>query len=618
MKKLTSIIISICLFIVLITPVAFANGDDGKIDLYEVFSNKLDKMKTEVGSRIYKWSMHLPDDAIIYKSERANFFHMSTNSYNASVELEVNKNKEELTLEEMLYNIQNRSNDRYNWGWGDKEYVVDIAEDNLGQRYIRTIKTNQVYDYYMVDEAAEEFRDYIENRIYISNNYTYNLTIRMGGTFYREHEEMFDKLVSSFRLSFDEKNPYIKELSDSVSTSREYKNTSYGWELVMSPYWKVEGTPNARHQTFSPVYSDEELNENEMIEEKKEEEFKVPEGINVRLISSSEKGESASEWAKKEIKILKDNYNDEVYEILKNEVKRQGDFNTHHVVVRYKTVTKNPYIVHNIYVVGNGYKYLVSATMMEDKYQDPDKRSSFEDMINSFRLDKKYLSKYLGRIISAESIMNLNASKELKMKKYDFKTEVTKRWNTSNYGYDYYYDDYYIEYEMKMYRGNISNNEYINAFEPTSNIRLNMSAGLDTDDINEIITQKAQRFLRDDEIRMGLARLKIQSTEYNGTELYYIEKEYDINAINKFVNEDETKIYDLENLRNEYEYVIKIGKDTYTQNITLNVANMTSANIQKIKDIWKNTFINKVNYSKLYLKWKQHDLEEFDKDKKQN
>jgi homocitrate synthase NifV len=112
----------------------------------------------------------------------------------------------------------------------------------------------------MVDEAAEELRDYIENRIYVTNNYIYNLTISMNGEFYKQHEEMFDKLSSSFKLSFDEKNPYIKELSDSVSTTREYKNTSYGWKLVMSPYWKVEGTPNARNQSFRPVYSDEELN----------------------------------------------------------------------------------------------------------------------------------------------------------------------------------------------------------------------------------------------------------------------------------------------------------------------------------------------------------------------
>jgi hypothetical protein len=90
----------------------------------------------------------------------------------------------------------------------------------------------------------------------------------MNGKFYEEHEEMFGKLASSFKLTFDEKNQNIKELSDSVSTSREYKNSSYGWKMMLSPYWKVEGTPNARNQSFRPLYSDEEMNQSVNIDDR--------------------------------------------------------------------------------------------------------------------------------------------------------------------------------------------------------------------------------------------------------------------------------------------------------------------------------------------------------------
>ncbi|QEK12674.1 hypothetical protein FQB35_10225 [Crassaminicella thermophila] len=617
MKRNLGFFICICLLIGLFTPAVYAIDDKGVIDLYEVFSSKEDRMKTEVGSRIYKWSMHLPDDAIIYKSERANFFDMSTSSYQASVELEVNKNKDELTLEEMLYKMQNDLDNHNYWNWGDKEFVVDIENDDWGQKYIRIIKANKAYDYFMMDEAAEEFRDYIENRIYIANNYIYNLTIRMDGEFYRQHEEMFDKLVSSFKLSFDEKNPYIKELSDSVSTTREYINSSYGWKLKMSPYWKIEGTPNARYQKFAPVYSDEELDESKNNEEDKEDKLRVDEGITVRLISSVQDVGDVTKWAEKEIEILKNNYNDEVYEILKNEAKKQGNMDAYEVVIRYKTVTKNPYIVHNLYVIGNGYKYLVSATMTEEKYEDKQKRISFENMLNSFRLDKKHLSKYLGKIVRAESLINLNELKELKMKKYDFKTKVTKGWNIFNNRDDFYYDDYYFEYDDSIYKGNISNNEFISAIEPLSNIRIRMSAGLNTNEIKDIVKQRAEQFLENDEIRMGLANVNIKSAKYNGVQIYYIEKEYDLDAINKFVNEDETKIYDLKELENEYEYIIKTGKDTYTQSITLPVANMTPKNRLKVDSIWENTYINDINYSKLNISWEKHDLKEFDKENKE-
>ncbi|MGH4122708.1 MAG: hypothetical protein ACREV6_07250 [Clostridium sp.] len=616
-NKATAIVLTLCLSIGLNAQAVQAKVDDGKIDLYQVFSNKADQNKTGVGSRIYKWSMHLPDDGIVFKSEGANAFNMATASYKAGVQLQVEKNKDELSLEELLYKMQNATTRDLFRVEQEKELVINIAKDNSGEQYIRIIKSNPFIDYLLVDEAAQELGEYVENRIYIKNNYIYNLTITMKGEFYRGHQEMFDKLTASFKLSFDEKNTLIKELSDSVSTTREYKNTSYGWKMIMSPYWRVEGVPNARTQKFTPVYSDEELEQVEKKVKNDEKEFKVPEGVAVSLISSAAKDETASKWAAEEIQVLKDKYNSEVYEILRNETKTQANINLHHVVIRYKTVTKNQYIVHQLYVVGNGYKYLVTATMKEEQYNDAKKKNAFENMINSFSLDKKCISEYLGEIITAKSLINLKDSKEVKMKKYDFGTKVTKSFNTSRNGYDFndsYAGTNYM-YADPNYRGDISNNEYISALEPTSNVRVDMYSGLDTKEISDTIKNRVEIYLKDDEIRMGLANIKIQSGEYNGSQLYYIEKEYDLNAIKKFVKEDETKIYDLESLKNQYEYIIKTGKDIYTESITLPVSNMTSNNKAKVNSIWENTTISKINYSKVSIQWKHHKLSEFDKEK---
>lgn len=618
MKKFFSVVICICLLSALVPAKAYALDDNGKIDLYEVFSNKEDRMKTEVGSRVYKWSMHLPDDAIIYRSEQANYFNMSTTSYQASIDLQVNKNKDKLSLEDMLYKMQNSSRQDNYWIWGDKEFYVDIVKDSYGERYIRVIKAENYYDYYMVDKAAEEFRDYIENRVYIANDYIYNLTVRMNGEFYRAHEDMFDKLVSSFRPVFDDKNPYIKELSDSVSTSREYKNTSYGWKIMMSPYWKVDGSPNARHQNFKPVYTDEELRGEEN-KEAKEDNIIIPEGITVSLISSAQDGESASKWAQKEIELLKDNYNNEVYEILRNDSSKQNGIDVHHVVIRYKTITQNPYIVHNLYAIGNGYKYLVSATMKDDKFLNDAKRDSYENMISSFTLDSSLISKYLGKIVAAESLLNIDSLKELKTLKYDFVTKLEKSWDISSSSYDYYgnyyYDDYYYKYAVSVDIGNINNNEAVNAYEPTSKAFLNMSAGLNANEINKIVSDRVQRYISNDEIKMSLAKVSIESGKCDGAEIYRIAKEYDLNAIKNFVSQDPTKMYNLEELKNEYEYIVKIDKDIFLQSVTIPVANTTDKNKLKIDEIWKNTSINKVNYSSKDIKWSPHTLDEYDKDK---
>ncbi|RKD27509.1 hypothetical protein SAMN02745883_00591 [Caminicella sporogenes DSM 14501] len=624
MKRLLSITICMILIYSLFCSFTFALETNGQIDLYEVFSNKKDKAKTEVGSQIYKWSMYLPDDAMIFKSERANYFRMSTNSYQASVTLEINKNESELTLEDLLYKIQNNSRDDIDfWGWGDKEFSVDIVKENGRQPYIRIVKTDQDYDYILVDEAAEEFRDYIENRIYIANNYIYDLTVRMSGEFYREHKEMFEKLVSSFKPYFDKNNPRIKDLSDSVSISREYKNTSYGWKLMISPYWKVKGVPNARYQKFSRVYTDEELNqEDKSLKEKKDEDMKNIENLTVSLISSAQQGETAEKWAQKEIEFLKDNYNSRVYEIIKSESKTGKNFDAYELIVKYNTITNNPYIVHNLYVIGNGYKYLVSAKINEKKYNDENTKANYKKMIDSFKLDRSCLSKMLGKIVAAETLMDLNAVKELKMKKYDFKTKVTKSWNVSKEGFgeDYYYDRFIGFSDDFDFWGSegVKNYENISAFEPNSNINLDMFAGLNANDMHEIITKEVEAYKDDDEIKMGLAQVKIQSTQHNGAEIYCIEKEYDLEKIQQFVSKDKTKNYDLKNIFNEYKYIIKIDKDIFTEKISIPVANMTDKNKEKIQKIWKNTVINKMNYGNIKYVWKTHKLEEFDDKSQKN
>lgn len=612
--------ICISLSSALFAPHVYAKDDSGNIDLYQVFSSEEDRMKTEVGSRIYKWSMHLPDDGTIYKSEQANFFNMSTNSYQANIQLMVDKNKENTTLEEMLYQMENQSiqNDNTQYS-NDKDYVMNIDTDESGQKFIHVIKADQFYDYYMVNEAAQEFSDYIENRIYIANGYIYNLTVSMKGEFYKQHEEMFDKLVSSFKVSFDENNPYIKELSDSVSTTREYENTSYGWKMTMSPYWRVNGIPNARIQNFSPVYTDEELDTSANADSQNDNDFKVPEGVTVSLISSADKDETAAKWAQKEIENYKKNNNDKTYEILSTKENFIGDFNSYDVVIRNESVTSDPYVVHNLYVVGNGYKYLVTAIMKEEKYDNLSKRNEFDSMLNSFTLDKSCISKYLGQILSADSVLDTTAAKELKMNKYDVSTTITKGWSISrdannNDNGQGYSDPYLAIGDSTDSRGDVSNNEYVGAVDPVSNMHIDMTAGLNANEIDEIVKQNTEQLLKNDEVQLGLANVKIKSAEYNGAQIYYIEKEYDLDAILAFVKSDATKKYDFERLQNQYEYIVKIGKDTFIENITLPVENTTDANKAKADEIWQNTSINKISLGKANLSWKDHKLDEFSDD----
>lgn len=609
-KKIISVILSICLTTGLSVKTAYAADDNGKIDLYQVFSSKADAMKTEVGSRIYKWSMHLPDDGVIYKSQQANYFSMSTTSYQSDIQLEIDKNKNNLTLEEYLYNLQNKPKNSFFYYDDDKEFSMSIQNDGTGKRYIRIIKADQIYDYYMVNEAAEESGNYIENRIYIENNYIYNLTVSMKTAYYKEHQEMFDKLISSFKISFDEKNPYIKELSDSVSTQRKFTNASYGWQITLNPYWKVDGIANARVQNFIPVYSDEELNMSSKDQSSEDDPYKVEEGVTVSLVNSAVSGETAESFGEKELNDFKSNYNSSAYDILSCGKKIQNNLDMYSLVIRNKTITGKPYVVHSLYVIGNGYKYIVSATMKDEKYNDAQKRTEFENMINSFALSRSNLSKYLGKIIPADSLININESKDFKLKKYSFGTKLTKGWDISdNSNTDYY--AYNQKFMQQDYNGNITNSEYSSAVDPFSNINLIINAGLDASEINENIKKRAETLSADDEVLMGLAKVTIKSADYNDAKLYYVAKEYDLNSILNFVQSDKTKTYNFENLQNEYNYIIKIGNNTYTESITIPLSRTTNTNMDKIHKIWSDTSVNGTNYSKLNISWKDHKLDEY-------
>ncbi|KDR95409.1 hypothetical protein SAMN02745945_02148 [Peptoclostridium litorale DSM 5388] len=568
--------------------------DSGDIDLYEAFSSQQEKMKNEVGSRIYKWSMHLPDDAIIYKSERVNYFDMYTSSYSASVSLDVQKNEEGQSLEDILYNMQMNTGEWY-W-WGEKEFSVTIEEDDSSQRYIRIVKAQQFYDYYMVDEAAEELGEFIENRIYVANGYIYNLTVSMDGKFYRGHEEMFDKLTSSFKPAFDEENPKIKELSESYSVKRVYENTSYGWQITIAPYWKLEDVPNARYQSFAPVYTDEELEQQMQEEDIYEYENERGEGVFVNLMSSANEGETASGWAKGELQKIRDNYNEKVYDVI--EEKDTG--NGYGVTVRYNTVTNKPYVVKSRYIIGNGYKYIVSANIPDEKYSSPEKRKDFEEMMNSFSLKGENMSRYLGHIVWAESLINLDEAKELKTKKYDCKTTLTKAWMTKAQYYDYYHD--YSQY--------FSSGEEAYAFEPNSNIHLKMASGINTSSMGEIKEYMADMLSTDDDVRLGLVNVSLKSASVGDAQIFYMSREYDIGRIRDAANQDEAKVYDLGNTMNQYRYIIKINNNMYTLDMDIPVANTTKMNLSKVEKIWMNTQIGGQDYPGKISSWTNHTVEE--------
>lgn len=614
MKKLVGTALALSLVFTNVSPVLVKAET---VNLYDVFSNKNDKFKNEVGSQVYKWSMYLPDDAQIFKSDRANYFNMYTNSYQSNINIEVNKNKYNFTLEDILLRLQNNNMDfgMYMFFGPSKEYTMDIITDENGKQCIQIIKNNPIYDYFLVDDAAEEYGDFIENRIYVENGYVYNFNVTMNGRFYREHKEMFNKLVSSFKTSFDSKNPNIKELTDASSQERTFINKTYGYSIVMQPYWKTDNM-SFRNQVFKPIYDLDELQEKNI--EEGLENVKIQDGIQVSVVSSARKGETVDSWVKNELETFKKNYNSKIYEILSDKKVKINGVDAYIFEVRFNTITSKPYVSKNVYLIGNGYKYKITATISNERYNDALKRQEYDKMINSFKLDSKYLSKNLGRIIDAKELVNLNQNRELKLKKYDFKINVPKSFaNPSEmYSQDYYYDIYY-KYDIGMGFGG-GNYEDLNVSDMISKIRLNVFASIEAQEMKDLMKSRLEVYNYDTEVIMGLAKIDIKSIQYQDAEIYRIEKSYDIDKINEFVKENQGKVYDLNMISNEYNYIIKLGNDLYSINLALPVANITDTNKNKIESIINSITIKGKNYGNINSGWKQRDLKEFKNDKQDN
>ncbi len=591
----------ICIGLVTIMPISVWGAEEqGNINLYEVFSNKAEQMKTQVGSQIYKWSMNLPGDAIIYKSNKANNFEMNTESYQSMVRLQVVKNESKGTLEEILYAIQTRMVSQYNLDipYGRKEYVYTIEKDQDGKGYIRIVRSSQQYDYMYVGEVADSIGDYIENRIYIENEYIYNLEIEMGGKFFQEHPEMFEKLISSFIVSFDSTNPHIKELSDSVSTERIHRNESYGWEINVKPYWRAEGIPGGRIQHFGVVYSDEELYGVSEEEVEKEDKNTIEE-IQVYLISSIEQGQTLDQWVEKEIQYMSKYQNKKTFTILSRKSEVLGQTPVVRVVIEYQGIKKEPFIQEYLYTIGNGYKYRVIATIPYQKYTDEKVRKTYSEMLDSFRLiDAK--SKYLGNIQDTRHWFVSEEWKTVKMKQYTFSTKIPKSWAV-------------FDKNQNLYD---NNQEMIHSYQPYSRMDLTMVVGLNTQDFKEFLKDVVKRFIESDEVRAGLADIKIASGKQNGVEVYRVHLEYNMDTLEKFMELDKTKKYEYNDLLNEYIYVAKIGNDVYLQNIRIPLANITSESKKEAESIWSHTEMGKMNISKLISKWKEHVIKEFENEKK--
>ncbi|MEZ0536830.1 hypothetical protein ACAG39_06195 [Caldicellulosiruptoraceae bacterium PP1] len=615
-KRVLSLFI---IFVVLFSFAAsFAQDDDGVIDFYSVFS-KDDVNKNKVGNSVYNWSIYMPQDAYINKDPKGTYFSMSSNSYKANISIDSILNTFNYSsLDEIILYGKDLLSGYYG---SNKLYSLIKGKDKLNQQYIETtnVYTDSFYVYVDEEESTGQFT---LTRIYLSTNkkynYIYRVMINMDLKFYREHPNLLYKIADSFEMNFDSKNPNIKDLADNVTNWRVQKNTSYGWQIDLPPYWRTTDMYNFEYnsstQSFAPLYSDEEMGKTDtsINNEAKDSVAIQPQQImnvldeylTVSVISTN-KGNFDS-WLESEKESYK-KYNSLLYK-----VEKISDFNIANSTSKLIEATiqqsaNKKFVEKRLLVESNNTKYLVRLYVLKSKYDK--NKAQYERILSSFKpINQK--SKYLGTIIWPGDLSIKNTTQKIKFKKYPFEMQLSKDWRTNQY----YYGGMGYYYEFKQFVDySVSDFENLTLYN-VNNTTLNISCFLSMDSFENRIKNYLQPLTEDNNYKNKLIDITVEKFSTRGLNMYKVSTRYNIKKVQEVASENMQRDFDFNALFNRTQYFIGTGKYFYTIDLNAPVMYWTNSLESEFDKAFKSINIeNIVDLSKVNIKWVKDNISNYQK-----
>ncbi|MEW6573220.1 MAG: hypothetical protein AB1374_06260 [Bacillota bacterium] len=617
---------------------ACAAEDDGNIDFFKVFA-KDDENIDRIGSRIYNWSIYLPSAAEIFKNSKATDFNMFISNAGIEVSVQVLKNVNNLTLEE-IYALLTTTVDESPYSYHMWKYDLDhvcsakIEYDKYNNRFINITSVIPAEDLpavfeYDYDDLAGTYR---EQRVYLGQknniNYIYLLDISMDLEFFSQHKGLFLKIADSFRTNFNEQNPNLKDLSDQVTVYRTYHNRMYGWEIELAPYWKSQGHENAKQQVFIPLYSDKELGSGSDSQDTIEEpadytadtltdrgDNESKDFLKVTVVSSIPTGESFDDWIRKEIKGKQLNYKETLYQQLGalQEV-RIPNGKGKLLISRIRTNSIHNMIEGLLLVQGNGYRYQVVLRISESKYAEKEGNETFYRMIKSFRpCDTK--SKFVGDFWDPESIYDFEGSKVVSMKKYNLTIVTGNSWINPDGIWEGMIDNESEDYEgyssgQGLGLSYFSNFESLDLTEVRSGARLSIQGVLTSRPLEEIMKEflEALTLVEREESKGQISTVSVQKSKIkNDITIYRVVENHNIANMEALSRNDSKKVFNYEETTDTYVYIFKVKDDLYFLEFSIPLISASQTNIEKLREVWQEVTVNDINVGRLATKWEAVD-----------
>ncbi|WAM34627.1 hypothetical protein [Caldicellulosiruptor morganii] len=618
-KNLKRFLTILLLFVFLVssaTSLAFAQDDDGVIDFYTVFS-KDDVNKNRVGNSIYNWSIYMPQDAYINKDPKGSYFSMSSSSYKANISVESILNKEGFSsLDEILLygsNIINSPDTAF------KIYSLKKGKDKKGQEYIEitSVYTDSFYVFVDEEESSGTFN---LTRIYLSKNkkynYIYRLTISMDLNFYTEHKNLLYKIADSFELQFDSKNPNIKDLADNVTSWRVHKNTSYGWQIDLPPYWKSTDIYNFEYnsstQSFAPLYTDEEIGLNTQNQQNAisaQDQFQqqdYDEYLSVSFVANS--NTDFNKWLATEMQNI-ELYNKSLCKIISNRDLNINGAKAKLIELSIQKSLKKRVVEKRMYVDFDKNKYLVKLYVIEDKYKKD--KQKYDRIINSFK-PVPTKSKYLDSILWTGDLKPQNNFKTVKLNIAPFEMNIPKEYKTN---IPYYFYGYYTQIigtaTFPLSQG-ISDVETLTLYNTPYSV-LTINGGINVDTVDKIIKNTMQLWVESSEYKSKTVDMKLQKYSNQDISIYKLTYVYNINKLSELAKGNPNRDFNFLNLQNRVIFMIKYRQYYYTIDLSVPVLYWNSSTLDSFSKSISTVKIDKISFSKLNIKFNSEDLEKFRK-----
>ena len=351
--------------------------------------------KLLIGDSYYNWSMQLPDELKLeYRNFNGseNIFVAQDESYIVTVNLY--DADSESNLDNAVTNIKEKIEDFT---------LIDFTENSSnGEDYVEFIYSDNEWT--------------VQERCYITKTTEYDILI------YTKNDDSYDdekyqNLMTSFNFKFD-KTGSTEDLSDVTKEGyRKYQDTRLKWTIDMIPYFEE--------------IKDEKI-QNKILFFGKNYEFLTVE------VYSMDKGETLDSVTKTILDDSAAHYNSELYSVTKQEkIKVDG---TEGNRVNYTITYPGKFVYgYEMFFTDNSYKYIVTAQIPEEVYNNSKDRKLVEGMLNSFSF-KKLDAKVTGKLLDPAKVSLSNRVRTVKDSNYTIALPIN--WSESennNEEFQFYY-----------------------------------------------------------------------------------------------------------------------------------------------------------------------------------